>query len=116
MVDPAEARSVRRDVAIAMARTVVEKTGFSQRNYTEDIVPSEDPLDGFGASLAFWGYILGLVEARLERMNSAYSVFDVTENFARRSRTSSLRSTNDKIASIIVQKLDSFDSGGSDND
>ena len=105
---------IRRDVAIAMARTVVEKTGFSQSTYHEGIVPSKDPMEGFGSSLAFWAYILGIVEGRLENTNPKYAVFDVAENFAKRSRRAAIRVTNNKIALTIDEKLSA--AGESENE
>lgn len=114
MLDNPTLYKIRRDVAIAMALTVIEKTGFSQSTYHEGIVPSQDPMDGFGSSLAFWAYLLGIVEARLEKMNSDYAVFDVTENFARRSRTAAIRVTNNKIALYIANKLSAFEESGNE--
>ncbi len=57
---------IRRDVAVTMARTVVEKTIFNQSTYHEGIVPSHDPMNGFGANWAFWSYLLGIFETRAQ--------------------------------------------------
>ncbi len=105
MSDTPTLYQIRRHVAIAMARTVIEKSGFSQSTYHEGIVPSKDPMDGFGSSIPFWAYILGVVEGRLENTNPLYAVFDVTENFAKSSRKAAIRVTNNKIALHIHGKL-----------
>lgn len=88
-----------------MAKTVVEKTLFDQSTYHEGIVPSQDPMNGFGSSVAFWAYLLGIFEGRLENIDPLYAVFDVTKAFARRSRGAAIRESNNQITIQIHHKL-----------
>lgn len=90
---------VRRDVAVAMAQTIVEKTFFDRSTYTEEIVPKNPPTAGFKARPAYWSYLLGIVEGRLDQK---YRGFNVTEAFMKKSAGKPLRVTNDEITKIIL--------------
>ncbi|WP_299822966.1 hypothetical protein [uncultured Jannaschia sp.] len=87
-----------------MARTIIDKTPFTQNNYTEDIVPSSEPMAGFGARLPFWSYILGIVEHRLESVNGLYIGFDVTDDFVIRTLSMPIRETNNNITKSIINR------------
>lgn len=96
---------IRHDVGMAMFETVTDLTPFDRLSYRESIVPGKEPMDGFGASALRWGTILGAFERNLETRNTDYVVFDVTDNFVRRSRKLSLEKTNDQITQTIFDKL-----------
>lgn len=111
-------RAVRRDVAMAVGQTIVEESPFERNNFTWDIIPAKEPMAGFGASTAFWSYVLGVVKGRLHRK---YPGFKVTPSFMRLSRRKSLTETVTAITLNILSQIDDeeggvlFD-GGSNND
>lgn len=102
---------VRHDVAIAMAKTVITKTGMPQSKYSEKLVPSKNAPKGFGAKLPYWAYILGIVEARLEQKNPAYFAFDVTEDFAKKTRSIPISKTNEAITAMIIKGFNEIAGG-----
>lgn len=66
---------IRRDVAYSMREAVVRGTIFNYYDYSEDIIPSKTPLEGFEADVPFWGLILKSFERSLHEVNKDYSMF-----------------------------------------
>ncbi len=102
-MDENEKRIIRRAVARAFRKTIVDETEISARTYSSLIVPSAPLDDGFGANEGYWSYILGFVKGNLDE---EYRVYSIDQDFAQRTLNEPVRVAIGQITAKIIKELE----------
>lgn len=93
-----------RDVSLALRKAIMCNSQFDPTTYNVDIVPSAEPMKGWGAKTEAWGLLLEEVAARLCLIDKDYKKFQPTKKIIDATLKKPVKETIGEIAEIILKK------------